>query len=122
MEMSVVTGRAKWQRVNPAGLLMLGQKGGVMLMAVAAKKHVTVFPRSRQAKGAGRLEVKNAFRAAAKGPGSLGEPDRGKRNQVVAAAVRAAGLKTGVFHRKSRACPRSPLFGKVYTLGRGSPE
>lgn len=106
---------AKWTRINPAGLLLLGQKGGIMLMATAAKKHVTIFPRKRTAPGAGRLAVKNAFREeAAK---TRGEPDRARRNAMIQSGMLARGLKTGVYHRKSRAGPRSPLFGKVYTIG-----
>ena len=81
-----------------------------MLMAVAAKKHVTLFTRSRRAPGAGSPKVKAAFAAAAKK--TLGMESRAERNAVVAAGVRGTG--DGIYRRKSRASPRSPLFGKVY--------
>lgn len=108
---------AKWARINPAGLLMLGQKGGIMLMGVSAGKHVTIFPRSRRAKHAGRLEVKNAFREIAKG--TLGIESRVERNMKVQGAMLARGLKRGVYTYRSRAKPESPLFGKVSTRGKG---
>jgi len=84
-------------------------------MATAAKKHLTLFVRSRRAPGAGRPEVKAAFTAAAHK--TLGMPSRAERIAVIAAAVKGAGLKTGKVHKKSRARPGSPLYGKVYTLG-----
>jgi len=110
--------KALWARVTPAVLTGLAPiPGGHMLMATSAKKHLTIFTRSRRAKGAGRLEVKNAFRTAAKG--TLGIADRGKRNAMIRDAIKGAGLRTGVVHRKSRARPGSPLYGHVYTIGAG---
>jgi len=81
-----------------------------MLMAVAAKKHVTLFTRSRRAPGAGSPAVKAAFAAAAKK--TLGIADRSERNAIVAAGVRGTG--SGVYRKKSRAKIGSPLYGKVY--------
>ena len=81
-----------------------------MLMAVAAKKHVTLFSRSRRAPGAGHPQVKAAFAAAAKK--TIGEADRTKRNAMVSAGVRGSG--PGVIRKKSRASTRSPLYGHVY--------
>jgi len=68
-------------------LLMPGKgKFAVMVMAVAAKKHVTVFSRSRFAPGAGHPTTKAAFTEAAhKTVGILSRPER---NAVIAAAVR----------------------------------
>jgi hypothetical protein len=107
---------AKWTRVSPAVLAAATPiKGGTMIMATAAKKHLTVFVRSRRAKGAGRAEVKAAFTRAAHA--TLGTPSRVERNVKIQAAIKEAALKTGVYHRKSRARPGSPLYGKVYTLG-----
>ena len=107
--------RAKWARVSPGLLAALTpMPGGTMVMATLAKKHLTIFTRSRRAKGAGRDDVKAAFKAAAEA--TRGEPDRVKRNLAVARAIKAAGLKTGVYHRKSRAGPKSPLYKKVYTI------
>jgi hypothetical protein len=107
---------AKWTRVSP-GVLAAATPihGGTMIMATLAKKHLTVFCRSRRAPGAGRPEVKAAFASAAHG--TLGIPERTKRIAIVAEGVRRAGLKTGVYHKKSRARAGSPLYGKVYTLG-----
>jgi len=84
-------------------------------MATAAKKHLTIFVRSRRAPGAGRAEVKSAFTTAAHK--TLGIASRVERNVIVKRAVEGAGLKTGVFKKKSRARPGSPLYGKVYTMG-----
>jgi len=81
-----------------------------MIMAVAAKKHVTLFTRSRRAPGAGSPAVKAAFAAAAKK--TLGIADRSERNAIVASAVRGTG--SGVYRKKSRAKIGSPLYGKVY--------
>lgn len=107
---------AKWTRVSPAVLAAATPvKGGTMLMATAAKKHLTIFVRSRRAKRAGRPEVKAAFARAAHE--TLGIPSRVERNLKIKAAIEAAGLKTGVYRRKSRARPGSPLYGRVYTLG-----
>lgn len=108
---------AKWTRMSPAVLAATSPiKGGTMIMAVAAKKHLTVFVRTRHCRTPpGRLEVKNAFKTAARE--TLGTKDRGDRNVKVQAAIKAAGLKTGVYHRKSRARAGSPLYGQVYTIG-----
>lgn len=110
-------GQATWTRVSPA-VLSAPLRGGTMIMATAAKKHLTIFSRSRRAPGAGRTAVKAAFTQAARG--TLGNPDRISRNLHVQQAVKAAGLKTGVYHRKSRARAGSPLYGRVYTLGQGA--
>lgn len=107
--------KAKWARVSPGLLAALTpMPGGTMVMATLAKKHMTIFTRSRRAVGAGRPEVKAAFKRAAEA--TRGEPDRVKRNAAVSSAMLAAGLKTGVYKRKSRAGPKSPLFGTVYTI------
>jgi hypothetical protein len=87
------------------------------IQAVQAKKHVTVFSRSPSAPGAGRPEVKAAFTACALE--TLGIEKRGERNVKLASCMKAKGLRTGVFHKKSRARIGSPLFGKVYTYGAG---
>jgi hypothetical protein len=101
---------AKWAYINPAQLAIAGGPGGTMIMAVAAKKHVTLFTRSRRAPGAGHPAVKSAFAAAAKK--TLGIADRSERNAIIASAVKGTG--PGVIRRKSRAKPGSPLYGKVY--------
>lgn len=102
---------AQWARVNPALLSALTPlPGGTMVMATAAKKHLTIFVRSRRAPGAGHPSVKAAFASAAKK--TLGIASRTERNAVVASAVRGTG--PGVIKKKSRAKPGSPLYGKVY--------
>lgn len=102
---------AKWARVNPAILTAaLPLPGGVMIMATAAKKHLTIFNRSRRAPGAGHPDVKAAFTTAAHK--TLGEAERTKRNATISSAVRGQG--PGKIRRKSRARPGSPLYGKVY--------
>lgn len=65
-------------------ILEMGQKGGMMVMAVAAKKHVTFFKRSRRAPGAGSAAVKQRFKAAAHK--TKGMRDRSERNRVIAEA------------------------------------
>jgi hypothetical protein len=82
-----------------------------MLMAVAAKRHLTIFYRKREAPGAGRPEVKAAFTAAA--AKTRGEPLRSKRNEVIRREVTGKG--TGVYHRKSRS-KYAPLAGTVYEI------
>ncbi len=89
------------------------------IQAVQAKKHVTVFMRSPSAPGAGRPEVKAAFTACA--AETLGIEKRADRNVKLKSCMEAKGLKTGVFHKKSRARVGSPLYGKVYTYGAGVP-
>jgi len=110
---------AKWARVSPAILAAVTPlPGGQLIMATAAKKHLTIFVRSRRAPGAGRPEVKAAFTSAAHK--TLGIPTRAERNVIVKREVSAAGLKTGVFRKKSRARPGSPLYGRVYELRPGA--
>jgi len=92
------------------------QPGGLMLMATSAKKHLTIFARSRHASGAGRTEVKERFRAIAANTG--GEPIRGKRNVKVKQDMLSAGLKTGVVYKRSRS-KYAPLAGKFYKLSPG---
>lgn len=104
---------AKWARVSPAILTAaLPLPGGTMIMATAAKKHLTLFTRSRRAPGAGHPDVKEAFTTAARK--TLGEAERTKRNATIAAAVTGKG--PGKIRRKSRARPGSPLYGKVYEV------
>jgi hypothetical protein len=90
---------AKWQRLNPVQLLMPGKgKFAVMIMATAAKKHVTIFSRSKFAPGAGAPETKAAFTSAAHK--TVGVESRAERNATVAAGVRGHG--PGVRRLKSR--------------------
>jgi len=90
---------AAWQRINPMQLQIPGKgKMSIMVMAVAAKKHVTLFSRSRRAPGAGAPETKAAFTSAAHK--TLGVESRAERNAVVAAGVRGHG--PGVRRLKSR--------------------
>jgi hypothetical protein len=103
---------APWKRISPA----LPQSG--QIQAVQAKKHVTVFQRSSSAPGAGSPAVKNAFTACAKG--TIGDGNRQSRNAKVQSCMKAAGVRTGRYHRKSRAKPNSPLFGHVYEYGAGA--
>lgn len=102
---------AKWARVQPAILSALSPlPGGTMMMATAAKKHLTLFQRSRTAQGAGSPDVKAAFAAA--GKQTLGIADRTERNAIVARAVQGRG--SGVYRYRSRAKRGSPLYMKVY--------
>lgn len=103
---------APWKRLaNIPGIT--GQ-----IQAVQAKKHVTVFLRSPSAPGAGTPKIKSAFTACA--ATTLGVANRNERNDKMKSCMEGKGLKTGVYHRKSRAKPGSPLFGKVYTMGAGA--
>lgn len=94
---------AKWKRVNPAGLLVLAQPGGAMLMATAAKKHVTLFVRSRRAPGAGDPGVKAAFTAAAHK--TVGILDRAERNKIISDACKGKGPGVIIKRSKSKAHP-----------------
>jgi len=90
---------AKWMRLNPVQLQMPGKgKFAVMVMATAAKKHVTIFSRSRFAPSAGAPETKAAFTAAAHK--TVGVLSRAERNVIVADGVRGKG--PGVIRKKSR--------------------
>jgi len=96
--------QAKWQRLNPIQLLMPGKgKFAVMIMAVAAKKHVTIFSRSRLAPGAGHPTTKAAFTEAAHK--TVGILDRAERNVIVQAAVRGKGPGVRRYKSKSKAHP-----------------
>lgn len=107
---------ATWVRVQPALLNALApMPGGQMLMATAAKKHLTVFVRSRRAVHAGRPEVKAAFTEIAHK--TLGIASRAERTAIVSRDMKARGLKTGIYRKKSHARIGSPLFGKVYESG-----
>lgn len=104
-------------RVRPSVLEVLAlPPGGTMIMMTAAKKHLTIFRRERRAPGAGRPEVKDAFRAAA--AKTRGEPLRSKRNEIIREEMRKAGLKTGIYYRRSRS-KYAPLAGKKYKLAEG---
>jgi hypothetical protein len=98
---------AAWTRINPAQLLMPGKgKMAVMVMAVAAKKHVTIFSRSRSAPGAGAPETKAAFTSAAHK--TLGVTSRAERNAIIKNGVTGHG--PGVRKVRSRG---KTSFGKV---------
>ena len=103
---------AQWQRINPVQLAIGGKgKQATMLMAVAAKKHVTLFTRSRTCrKPPGHPQVKAAFASAARK--TRGIESRTERNAIVSSAVKGSG--PGVIRKKSRAKPGSKLYGKVY--------
>jgi hypothetical protein len=84
-----------------------------MLMATAAKKHLTIFYRKREAKDAGRPEVKKAFtEAAAK---TRGKPFREERNAMIREEMIRKAIGTGTYRRKSRS-KYSPLAGTVYSI------
>ena len=73
-------------------------KFSVMIMATAAKMHVTVYSRSRFAPGAGAPETKAAFTAAAHK--TLGVESRAERNAVIKSGVTGHG--PGIRRKKSR--------------------
>ena len=98
---------AQWTRINPAQLLMPGKGAmAVMVMAVAAKKHVTVFSRSRRAPGAGAPETKAAFTAAAHK--TLGIDSRAERNAIIKSGVTGHGPGRRRYKSRSKA-----HYGKV---------
>lgn len=95
---------ASWQRINPIQLQIPGKgKFAVMVMAVAAKKHVTVFSRKRTAPGAGSPEVKAAFTNAAHK--TLGVESRQERNGVIAKACTGKGPGKRLIRSKSKMHP-----------------
>jgi hypothetical protein len=102
---------AKWARVSPAVLAAATPvPGGIMIMATIAKKHLTLFVRSRRAPGAGHPDVKSAFTTAAHK--TLGLAMRSERTAIIKREVKGKG--PGKIRRKSRARPGSPLYGHVY--------
>jgi len=95
---------ASWQRINPIQLQIPGKgKFAVMVMATAAKKHVTVFSRSRMAPGAGDPGVKAAFTSAAHK--TLGVESRHERNEVIRSAVRGKGPGKRLIRSRSKVHP-----------------
>jgi hypothetical protein len=82
-----------------------------MLMATAAKRHLTIFYRKREAQKAGRPEVKAAFTAAA--AKTRGMAKRSERNEIIRREVTGKG--SGVYHRKSKS-KYPPLAGTVYEM------
>jgi len=106
-------GTASWVRFNPLQLAIGGKgKQATMLMAVAAKKHVTIFSRSRYAPHAGHIDVKNAFAAAAKG--TVGILDRTERNARVSQAVKGKGPGYTIKKSRSKAHP-GKVIAKIPT-------
>ncbi|MDD4986055.1 MAG: hypothetical protein PHQ43_09740 [Dehalococcoidales bacterium] len=99
---------APWKRLNG-----VPQQTGQM-QAVQAKKHVTVFMRSSSAQGAGRPEVRQAFKACA--VTTRDDPDRMSRNVKMKQCMESKGLRTDRFVRKSRG-KYGGLKGKVYVNG-----
>ncbi|MEM2946561.1 MAG: hypothetical protein QXI87_09515 [Thermoproteota archaeon] len=111
---------APWVRLSPVVLTALSpmkwrRKSGHMIMATAAKKHLTIFYRKREAVGAGRPEVKDKFKEIAHTK-TLGIPERSKRTAIIRSEMVAAKVGKGVYRRKSRAYSYSPLYGKVYEV------
>lgn len=106
---------AKWTRVTLTAIPTL-EKKGMLIMGTQAKKHLTIFGRKRRAKGAGRAAVKDKFTEIAHTTG--GEPIRSKRNIKLQAAMWAAGMKTGIYYKRSRS-KYPPLAGKKYKLAKG---
>jgi hypothetical protein len=109
---------AAWVRVSPVILTGLAKttwrrKSGHLLMAVAAKKHLTVFYKKREAKDAGRPEVKAAFKEIAAGTGGIAF--REERNEIVRREMIKRAVGTGVYRRKSRS-RYPPLAGKIYEV------
>jgi len=100
---------ASWVRLSPQTLVALAppkwrRKSGTMLMFTAAKKHLTIFARKREAKGAGKDIVKKLFKEAAEK--TRGEPFREDRNLMVKEYLLENLPKykeeLGVYRKKSR--------------------
>lgn len=73
--------------INPAQLAILQPgRGGHKIFMIAAKKHVTVFSRSRPRKTPGNPENRLAFQQAAKNTG--GVPSRTARNLTIFNALK----------------------------------
>jgi hypothetical protein len=89
------------------------RKSGHMVMATAAKKHITFFARKREALHAGNPKVKDAFTVAANK--TQGVAKRSERNSTVRAEMLRVKVGTGEYHRTSRS-KYAPLAGTVYTV------
>jgi hypothetical protein len=105
-----------WTRISPMVLQALTKttwhrKSGHMVMATAAKKHITFFARKREAPHAGRDKVKDAFTAAAAKTRAIAK--RSERNAIIKKDVTGTG--SGEYHRVSRS-KYGPLAGTVYTV------
>jgi len=101
----------KWQRLS-----MEAVPAPAKLMATRAKKHITIFVKHKPKTPPGRRPVKDKFAEIAHTTG--GEPIRSKRNTKLQEAMKAAGLKTGIFYKRSRS-KYPPLAGKRYKLAKG---
>jgi hypothetical protein len=99
---------AKWARINPMQLTMPGKgKFSLMIMATAAKKHVTLFSRSRFAPGAGAPQTKAAFTQAAHK--TLGVSSRQERNAIISSGVRGSGPGMRTIKSRSKMSPGKVL-------------
>lgn len=107
--------KAAWMRLNPVQLMMPGTgKFATMIMAVAAKKHVTVFSRSRRAPGAGSTKIKNVFIEA--GHNTAGIFSRSERNLKIQEAMGRAGI-TGSFGPHYRRSKSIEHYGERIAIG-----
>lgn len=88
-----------------------------MMMAVAAKKHLTIFYRRRKCRSPpGRQDVKLAFKEAAAKTGGM--PLRSDRIAVIKKEMLAKRLASGKRYLRSRS-KYAPLAGKCYVLDIG---
>ena len=112
--MSVVaTRRASWTRVNPAQIVSI--PGKVKIMAVAAKKHVTLFVRNPPRSPPGKRSTKLAFKAAASKYTSLQDDRylmRSNRNEAIANEIRGK-TGDGYYYRRSRSKKYAGKFFKL---------
>jgi hypothetical protein len=84
-----------------------------MVMATAAKKHITFFARKREAPHAGNPKVKDAFTAAATKTRAVAK--RSDRNKTIQSEMLRGKFGSGEYHRVSRS-KYGPLAGTVYTV------
>jgi hypothetical protein len=117
---------ASWVRLSPQSLIALTpmkwrKKSGTMLMFTAAKKHLTIFARKREAKGAGKLIVKEIFtRAAAETRGMPFREDRNaKIREILLRELPGHSSELGKFVKKgkSKYAPRDYVYTYTWSPG-----
>jgi hypothetical protein len=118
---------ASWVRLSPQSLIALTpakwkHKSGTMLMFTAAKKHLTIFARKREAKGAGKEEVKRIFaKVASETAGTLFREDRNRYiKENLPKALAAAKVELGVYRKKGKSHKRPVIYEYKYNYTPGA--
>jgi hypothetical protein len=118
---------AAWVRLSPQALIALTpmkwrKKSGTMLMFTAAKKHLTIFARKREAKGAGKPIVKKIFAEVARETaGTLLREDRNAYIQKeLPKRLEPYRSELGVFRKKGKSYKKPMIYEWRYEYKPGA--